>query len=142
MIDLLIDADPILQHDDELLCSIKGIARRTSQWLLVLLHSHRFAHARELAAFVGLTPYHRQSATSLNTPGHLSGRGNPYLRTRLYMPALCAARHDPALRAFYQRLLDHGKRPKQAIVAVMRKLLHIAFGVIKHQTPYNPLYNT
>ncbi len=57
------------------------------------------------------------------------------------MPALCAARHDPALRAFYQRLLDHGKRPKQAIVAVMRKLLHIAFGVIKHQTPYDPLYN-
>ena len=53
------------------------------------------------------------------------------------MPALVAVQRDPALRAFYQRLLDRGKAKMQALAAVMRKLLHAAFGMFKHDQPYD-----
>jgi transposase len=63
--------------------------------------------------------------------------GNRPLRRALYMPALVAVRHDPHLRAFYQHLLDRGKPKLQALVAVMRKLLHAIFGIFKHRQPYD-----
>lgn len=135
-IDDLINADQLLRQTQELLRSIKGLGKLTSQWLLPLLSPQRFDSARQLAAFMGLTPIHRTSGTSLNKTGRLSGRGDRYLRSRLYMPALCAKRHDPAMAAFYERLIQRGKTPKQALTAIMRKLIHVAFGVVKHNTPY------
>ena len=67
----------------------------------------------------------------------ISKAGNRYLRAALYMPALVAVQHDPSLRAFYQRLLDHGKAKLQALVAVMRKLLHAAWGMFRNDQPYD-----
>ena len=134
-----IQSDPILIKHQQLLCTIKGIGVRTTRWLLPLLHNGRFKTARQLAAFLGLTPRHEQSGTLIK-PGKLSGLGNPTLRSRFYFPAISAARHDPVLAQFYQSLLRNGKTKKQALIAVMRKLIHIAFGVIKHQTPYDPNY--
>ena len=138
-IDSHIQSDPVLIKHQVLLCSIKGIGVRTTRWLLPLLHNQRFKTARQLAAFLGLTPRHEQSGTQTK-PGKLSGLGNPTLRSRFYFPAISAATHDPALAHFYQSLLRKGKTKKQALTAVMRKLIHIAFGVIKHQTPYDPNY--
>jgi transposase len=134
-----IQSDPILIKHQQLLCSIKGIGVRTARWLLPLLYNQRFKTARQLAAYLGLTPRHEQSGTQIK-PGQLSGLGNRTLRSRFYFPAISAATHDPALAHFYQSLLRRGRTKKQALIAVMRKLIHIAFGVIKHQTPYDPNY--
>ena len=68
----------------------------------------------------------------------LGKEGNRYLRKALYMPALVAIKYNAPLRHFASRLRTAGK-PKMSIVcAVMRKLVHIAFGVLKHQKPFNP----
>jgi len=139
-IDDLIQRDAELRHTQRLMCSIKGVSSKTSQRLLPLVHGGRFDSARQLAAFLGLTPSHASSGTSLHKPGHLSGRGDAVLRAKLYMPALSATQHNPQLRAFYQLLLARGKTPKQAITAVMRKLVHLCYGVVKNQTPYQDNY--
>jgi len=139
-IDQLIKQNPVLKHDQKLLCSIKGIGKLTSQRLLPLLSTQRFNDAREVAAFLGLVPCHKSSGTSLNTRGRLSGRGDAVLRAKMYMPAVSAMTHDPEMKAFYEQLVVRGKPPKAAITAVMRKLVHVCFGVIKHQTPYMPNY--
>ena len=135
-VDQLIQQNHELAHNQKLLCSIKGIGLLTSQWLLPLLSTQRFNSAREVAAFLGLVPYHKSSGTSLRTRGRLSGRGDANLRAKLYMPAVCAVTHDPAMKAIYQQLVAKGKPKKVALTAVMRKLVHICYGVIKHQTPY------
>jgi len=135
-IDRLISEHPPLGHIQALLISIKGIGKITSQWLLPLLYREQFESARQLAAFLGLTPIHRTSGTSLNQRGRLSGRGDCYLRSRLYMPAVCAKRHDPAMAAFYDTLIQRGKTPKQALTAIMRKLVHVAYGVVRNDQPY------
>lgn len=139
-IDQLIKQNPVLKQNQKLLCSIKGIGKLTSQWLLPLLSIERFNNAREVAAFLGLVPCHKSSGTSLKTRGHLSGRGDANLRAKLYLPAVCAITHDPAMKAFYQQLVAKGKPSKVALTAVMRKLVHICYGVIKHQTPFIPNY--
>jgi len=66
--------------------------------------------------------------------------GRSALRAALYMPALSAMRHNPILRSFAERLTQQGLKPKQVIVAVMRKLLHLAYGVLKNKAPFNPNY--
>jgi transposase len=135
-IDRLISAHPPLKHIQVLLISIKGIGKITSQWLLPLLYREQFESARQLAAFLGLTPVHRTSGTSLKKRGRLSGRGDRYLRSRLYMPAVCARHYDPAMADFYDTLIRRGKTPKQALSAIMRKLVHVAYGVVKNDEPY------
>jgi transposase len=139
-IDQLIKQNPVLKQNQILLRSIKGIGKLTSQWLLPLLSIERFNNAREVAAFLGLVPCHKSSGTSLKTRGRLSGRGDADLRAKLYFPAVSAITHDPAMKAFYQELIAKGKPSKVALTAVMRKLVHVCYGVIKHQTPFIPNY--
>ena len=128
-----------LQQQSDLLESIPGIGATTA--LNVLAEIPDLAHwpsARQAAAYAGLTPRHRESGSSVRGRPHLSKLGNPRLRRALYLPAVSAMRFNPILRAFAARLLAAGK-PKMAVVgAVMRKLLHQAYGVLKHATPFNP----
>lgn len=135
----LIRSDPDLEHNERLLRSIIGIAETTARWLLPLLHEQRFSSARQLAAFLGLTPRHRSSGQCVK-PGRIPYNCNRRLRARFYYPAITATEHDPGCRALHQQLLGKGRTQKQAITAVMRKLVQTAFGVIKHQTPYDPRY--
>lgn len=125
-----------LRQNRQLMCSITGIGAKTSQRLLPLVQAKRFESARQMAAFLGLTPCHRRSGTSLRSPGRLSGRGDRRLRAALYMPAVCAIGRNPEMKRFYQLLIKRGKTPKQALTAVMRKLAHLCYGVVKNQTPY------
>jgi len=141
-IDRLIASNAKLERNQQLMCSIKGIGKTTSQWLLPLLSDQRFNNAREVGAFLGLVPCHKTSGTTLKKGGRLTGRGNADLRARLYMPAMSAARTDPEMRAFYQALLAKGKPKKVALIAVMRKLTHLCYGVVKNQTPYQANYAT
>lgn len=135
-INTLIDEHDRLRHVQQRLLSITGIGPLTSQSLIPLLYRDQFTQARQLAAYLGLTPVHKQSGTSLNKRGRLSGRGNRHLRAQLYMPAVCASRHDPAMRARYRELIARGKAPKQALTAIMRKLVHICYGVVKNDQDY------
>ena len=69
-----------------------------------------FDDAKQVAAFAGLTPSIRQSGSSLQSNGSLSKAGNVRLRKALFMPALVAIRHNPTVKAFYERLLKKGKK--------------------------------
>lgn len=92
---------------------------------------------RQWVAQAGLDPRQHTSGASVHKPPRISKAGNRHLRRALYMPALVAIRHEPHLRAFYQRLLARGKAKMQALVAVMRKLLHALFGMFKHRQTFD-----
>ena len=128
-----------LLRDHQLLCSIKGIGSLTAAILLAeMARPGQVERARQAAAHAGLAPRREQSGTSVRRNRGLGKEGNRYLRKALYMPALVAIKHNAPLRHFASRLRAAGK-PKMSIVcAVMRKLIHIAFGVLKHQQPFNP----
>ena len=82
-------------------------------------------------AHAGLDPTEYTSGSSVKKRARISKVGNRNLRRALYMPALVASQHETHIRAFYEHLLDNGKLPLQALVAVMRKLLHAIFGMFK-----------
>jgi transposase len=135
----LIRSDQRLKRNEWLLRSITGIGEKTAHWLLPLLHDRRFHSARQLAAFLGLTPRHESSGKWVKR-GRIPYNCDRRLRARFYYPAITASTHDPACRELYQRLISQGSTSKQALTAVMRKLVQIAYGVIKHQTEYDPRY--
>jgi transposase len=92
---------------------------------------------RQWVAAAGLDPRQHSSGTSVHHKPRISKLGNARLRRALYMPALVASRHEPHLAAFYLKLLGCGKAKMQALVAVMRKLLHAIFGMFKHHQTYD-----
>jgi transposase len=94
----------------------------------------------QLAAHAGLTPSERSSGSSVQGKTRLSCTGNSRLRKALYMPAVVSMRHNPLLKAFSEQLLDRGKAKMQAIGAVIRKLVHLAFGILKSQKPFDHNY--
>lgn len=128
---------PPLKRDQELLRTLPGVGEKTSPQRLALFHRPAFDHARQAAAFVGVGPRHHPSGTSIHRQPSISKAGNPILRQTLSMAAI-TAKADASLAPFYDGLLAQGKAPLQALVAIMRKLIHLAFGWLKHQTPFNP----
>jgi transposase len=134
-----IDRHPTLRTQRDLVRSIPGIGEATAAVVLgELLDITRFASARQLAAFTGLVPRLRQSGTSVRSRGALSKLGSSRLRKALYFPAITAVRYNPILIRFAARLRDAGK-PKMVIVAaVMRKLLHQIYGVLRSGRPFDP----
>lgn len=119
------------------LCSVRGIAEVSGVQLLgELAMLDRAMTVRQWVATAGLDPRQVQSGSSIHKPARISKAGNKHLRRALYMPALVAARREPHVAAFYQRLLARGKRPMQANVAVMRKLLHAIYGMLKHDADF------
>ena len=120
----LIEQDEALQRAYQRLCSVPGIAQRSALRILAegALLPEEMTPA-QWVAHAGLDPKSKQSGTA-NPARRISKTGNQYLRHALYMPALVAIRHQARVKAFYDQLRDRGKKPLQAIVAVMRKLLH------------------
>ena len=132
-----LDQHPPLRAQRDLLITIPGIGVATAARLLAECRAiTAFRSARAYAAFSGLVPRDRQSGTFQGRP-RLAKMGSARLRRAMYFPALTACRHHPGLRAFRTKLLAAGK-PKMVIVAaVMRKLLHTAYGVLKSQQPFD-----
>lgn len=134
----LITADPLLQQRFEELDSVPGIARDSAIPLLAeLALLSPDLDVRQWVASAGIDPREYSSGRSVHKKVRISKTGNRHLRRALYMPALVAVQHDPSLRAFYEHLLAKGKFKMQALVAVMRKLLHAIFGMLKHHQPYD-----
>lgn len=137
----LIDQDPELRQQHELLTSIPGIGDVTAATFIAEVPDvSRFETAGQLAAYAGLTPRRHDSGSSIHRRGRLVKTGNSRVRTALYLPALAAMRHNPIARALVIRLEDKGKKRMTIVGAVMRKLVHLAFGVLKHQRPFDPDY--
>ncbi|WP_321283916.1 IS110 family transposase [uncultured Vibrio sp.] len=139
-IDDHINTHPNLRRDYELLISIPGVGQRVGNNLLSVIHSQKFDSAEQLAAYLGLVPVERQSGTSLLGKARLSKAGPPRIRAVLYMAAVVATRRNPHVNALYERLLAKNKSKMAAIGAAMRKLVHLCFGVLKNQLPYQANY--
>lgn len=135
----LIKTDPALLAKSKLLKTIPGLGEVSIQIVLgELPEMEEFTDARQLAAWVGLTPSHFQSGTSGRTRTPITKIGSIHLRRGLFMPAMNARVFNPLLKTFADRLIANGKKPKQVIIAVMRKLLHQIYGILKSGQPYNP----
>lgn len=123
-IERLVDKDDQLRGDVALLCTIPGVGLLTAATVLAELGDlRRFATARQLAAFAGLSPRRYESGTSVRGRTRMCKKGSPAARVALYMAALSASRGQGAYTGFYERLVRAGKMPKAALGAVMRKLL-------------------
>ena len=133
-----LDQHPTLRRQRDLLLTIPGIGPTTVAWLLAECRAITdFASARAYAAYAGLVPRIQQSGTWQGR-ARLSKLGNARLRHALYFPALTALRSVAAFQAFRARQRAIGKHTRVIIAAVMRKLLHIAYGVLKHQRAFDP----
>lgn len=134
----LLSQDPDKAQQLELLLSVPSIGRLTACRFLAEVDVTRFRQASQLAAYAGLAPKEHSSGTSVRKKPRLSKAGNRHLRTLFYMPALSAHRFNPIIADLHRRLTERGK-PKMAVVgAVMRKLLHLAYGVLKTGKPFDP----
>lgn len=118
--------------------TIPGIGPITAAALLAFIGDiARFEHVSAVVSLCGLAVKVGQSGTSVHDRPHIDRHGHAHLRQLLYWCAITALRTDPQFQAFAQRLRARGKPNKVIIVAVMRKLIHISYGVWKHQADYN-----
>lgn len=134
----IIRSDADLRAQFDALDSIKGVAQASAIALLGELAAlPATMSARACVAHAGLDVRQHQSGTSVAKPGRLTKHGNRHLRRALYMPALVAVSHDPEAKAFYERLKAKGKKPMQALCAVMRKMLTGAWALMKSRGVYD-----
>jgi len=120
-INTLIAQDKQLCQKAQKLTSITGVGARTAALVLAQMPELGQLNRRQAAALGGLAPFNRESGTLRGKRTIFGGRRA--LRSGLYMAAMVAARHNPILCSFYQRLRAKGKPRKLALTAVMRKLL-------------------
>jgi transposase len=119
------------------LLNTPGIGLVTTAWLLVGTLNFSLASSPEqLTAYAGLAPLPRESGTSVRGRAAIGHGGNGRLRTALYMATLSAAQHNPTIRQFYERLRAAGKPMKVARCAAARKLLHLAWTLVKKNELY------
>ncbi|MGH7120095.1 MAG: IS110 family transposase [Acetobacteraceae bacterium] len=135
-----IDQDPALRGTRDLLLSVIGVGETLAALLLTEMPEPGvLRRSGELVAYAGLNPSHHRSGSSIDRPTRISKIGNAALRSALYMPALSAMRFNPAVAALVARLKSAGRlKPKQIVVAAMRKLLVLCFGVLKTGKRFNP----
>jgi transposase len=134
-----IDSNPDLKGKRALLESIPGLGERTTAILLAFYADpSRFANSRQAAAFAGLDPRQHESGSSVKAKPRLSKVGHAFLRKALYMPAMVTLYKTAWGQHFKNRLARSGKPAKLIIGAMMRKLLQVAFGVLKSGKNFDP----
>jgi transposase len=135
--DDLVKKSPLWREEEDLLRTFKGIGRVTSDTLIAKLPELGRVNNRKITCLVGLAPLNKDSGKSRGKRVISGGRAD--VRSALYMAAVCAIRHNPVIKAFYQRLTTHGgKSFKQAIVACMRKILVILNSMMRTKRPFQP----
>jgi transposase len=135
-----IDNDTGLRRKRDLLLSISGVGETLAGVVLAELPGPDVLRSSaEVVAYAGLNPRRHQSGTSIDRVTRISKIGNAVLRAALFMPAMSAMRYNPAIVALVTRLKSRGRlKPKQIVVAAMRKLLVLCFGVLKTGKPFDP----
>jgi len=135
---VVIRGDADLNEQFAILTKIPGIARRSAILLLTeLAVLDPTMTVKQIVGHAGLDPREYESGSSVQKPPRISKLGNARLRAILYMPALTAIRHDRGARLFYAQLMARGKKKMQAIVAVMRKLLHGIWIVLQRRMTFD-----
>jgi transposase len=136
-----IDKYPHLKEKIELLKTIPGVADTTAWMLLSEMNvedGSGLLNPKSQTAHAGLSPRECQSGSSINGRPHICKTGNARLREGLYMPAVSAIRFENYFQGFYLRLVSNGKSKMVALVAVMRKILVTAVGVLRNSAPFDP----
>ena len=125
------------------MCSIPGIGEDTAFKLVAEMGDvKRYGSVKQLVASAGLAPSEKRSGKSVRGRSSINKRGSRRLRKSLYMPAVVAIRYNPVVKDLYLRLIAAGKHKMLAITACMRKLLHIAYGVLKNKKMFDADYGT
>lgn len=133
----VVQAHARLQAAFEHVTSVRGIGDKTAVMLLPeLLVLPSDLSVRQWVAQAGLDPKKHTSGSSVEKRERISKVGNAHIRRVLFMPAMVAVRWEPHVGAFYEHLLAEGKKPMVALVAVMRKLLHAVYGMLKHDRDF------
>jgi transposase len=133
-----VESAPDLKVKEKLLRSIPGVGEMVSWGILSEAPDLKnFQNARQLAAFAGLNPSVYESGTSVRGRGSISKTGSRSLRKLLYMPGMAAMRCNPIIKKFAETLRAKGKNGKVIVVACMRKLLHIIYGVLTKEQPFH-----
>jgi transposase len=133
-IDESVRGSPVWCEKEDLLKSVPGVGNVTARTLLAELPELGDLSRREIASLAGLAPWTRQSGKWKGRS--FTGGGRAAARTSLFMAALVAARHNPVLKTFHQRLIAAGKPKMVAIIAVARKLLTILNAILRDKTPW------
>jgi transposase len=137
-----LDHYPHLKQQRDLLDTIPGLGDISIATLLgEVPNILAFETAAQFAAYAGVTPRQFRSGTSVHRRTQISKCGHARLRAALYFPAMVALRHNPVVRAFGERLRANGLPPKAVVVAAIRKLLHLIYGVLKSARPFDPNYS-
>lgn len=137
--DAIIQANPVCLEKVQRLTSVKSVGAATARTLLIELPELGQLHRRQVASLVGLAPINRDSGKFRGK--RITGGGRANVRTALYMPTLCAIKHNPVIRQFYDHLLQAGKSKMVAVTACMRKLLTILNAILRDKTTWNPNFN-
>lgn len=136
-----LQADEELNRRQSLITSIPGIGELTAAKLLAEIRDiTEFDNVRQLVAYAGLNPRQYRSGSTVFRRSRISKTGSASLRSCLYMPAITAKNYNPILKEFAARLEKQGLNGKEIIVAVMRKLLHLVYGILKSGQPFDPNY--
>jgi transposase len=130
-----IRASALWREKDELLQTVKGVGPVVAMTLLADLPELGTLNRKQIAALVGVAPLNRDSGTWRGKRAIFGGRAS--VRRVLYMAARVAARYNPVIRPFFDRLIQAGKADKVALVACMRKLLTILNAMLHDQTPFH-----
>jgi len=134
---------PDLKEQSDLLDSIPGIGATTAALLLAEVTDFtQYKSARQVAAYAGLVPRERRSGSSVRGRTCLSKIGNARLRKALYFPAMTALRCSSFFQAWASGMRERGKSKMAVIGAAMRKLIHLAYGVLKTGKPFDPNWTT
>ena len=136
----VIAEDAQMSRDVELLDSIVGIGWKTALALVCIVDFRKFKSADDLVCFLGLSNRRRRSGISIKGKDRISKAGDKTVRAALYWPAMSAINANPPLRAFALKLQARGKIHPVVRTAVARKLVAIAWSVIKNQKPFDPEY--
>jgi len=142
-IDAHINQYSSIKRDRDLLASIKGIGHKTAAILLGELPDiNNFENSGQVVAYAGASPSQHQSGSSVHKKSKLTKTGNKNIKTALYFPALSAIRFNPIVKALALRLEEKGKEKMVIVGAAIRKLLQLAYGVLKSGQPFDPNYAT
>jgi transposase len=138
-IDRHIDQHPDLKKQQDLIASIKGVGALTAAKLLAEIRNIADFHSpQQLVAFAGLNPRQHRSGSSIRGKTRISKVGCAAIRAALFMPAVSAKNTNPIMQPLVKRMTARGHCKMSIVVAVMRKLLHLIYGILKSGQPFDP----
>jgi len=135
--------DRVLSRGVEVLTSIPGIGTLTACKIMAETDCFAlFANRRQVIKYAGLDVIERQSGTSVKGKARVSKRGNSYLRSAMFMPAKCVSRTKGKMRQLYERHYEKYDNYNKALMPIQRKLLLLAYALLKKDELYDPAYET